>query len=94
MAAKGKKGHDPAWAEAKKRCRLNMRDIEMAKKLGFAPKSLIKNIPSPNQPWKLSVKEWIHELYAERFGIPPSAETTPTKSPPPSRIIIDEDVPF
>jgi len=60
--------HDPKWALAKKRCRLNMDDIRMAKELGLAPRSLMKNIPSPSQQWKLPVKLWIRELHAKRFG--------------------------
>lgn len=56
------------WAEAKKRCRLNQADIQMAKELGMKPKSLIKNIPSPNQQWKAPVKRWVRELYENKFG--------------------------
>lgn len=56
------------WAEAKKRCRLNQADIQMAKKLGMTPKSLLKNIPSLSQQWKAPVKVWIHDLYEKRFG--------------------------
>ncbi|MCH1942756.1 hypothetical protein [Holdemania massiliensis] len=40
----------------------------MAKQLGMTPKSLIKNIPTPAQMWKLPVKEWIRSLYFEKFG--------------------------
>lgn len=40
----------------------------MAKELGFKPKSLMKNIPSPSQRWKMPVKQWIRELHEERFG--------------------------
>jgi translation elongation factor EF-4 len=57
-----------AWAEAKKRCRLNVTDIQMAKELGMTPKSLIKNIPAPNEQWKAPVKVWIRDLYEEKFG--------------------------
>ncbi len=39
----------------------------MAKELGLNPRSLIKNIPSPTQQWKLPVKQWIHELYEEKI---------------------------
>lgn len=68
--AKKKKGlkHDPQWVKAKNLCRLNQDDIRKAKELGLGPKSLIKNIPSPNQQWKQSVKDWINELYDERFA--------------------------
>ncbi|MFC4022341.1 hypothetical protein ACFOUV_00755 [Oceanobacillus longus] len=56
------------WAEAKKRCRLNQADIQMAKELGLKSKSLIKNIPAPNQQWKEPVKIWVRDLYEEKFG--------------------------
>jgi len=59
---------DPLWAKAKNVCRLNMDDIRMAKELGFSPRSLIKNRPSPSQAWKLPVKDWIRELHEKRFG--------------------------
>ena len=58
--------HDPAWAKAKKLCRLNMEDIRKAKELGLNPKTLMKNIPGPNQLWKAPVKQWIRELYEKR----------------------------
>ncbi|MBP1970479.1 pyrroloquinoline quinone (PQQ) biosynthesis protein C [Virgibacillus natechei] len=51
------------WAEAKKRCRLNQVDIQMAKELGMTPKSLLQNIPSPTQQWKAPVKVWVRDLY-------------------------------
>lgn len=63
-----KKNKKPDWAEAKKRCRLNQNDIQMAKELGMIPKSLVKNIPSPSQQWKAPVKVWIRELYEKKFG--------------------------
>lgn len=64
--SKGK--NKPTWAEAKKRCRLNQNDIQMAKELGMTPKSLLKNIPSPKQQWKAPVNVWIRELYEKKFG--------------------------
>jgi hypothetical protein len=60
---------DRQWAEAKRCCRLNREDIRMARELGLNPRSLIKNIPSPQQQWKLPVKQWIHELYEKKTGI-------------------------
>jgi len=57
---------DMLWAEAKRRCRLNSEDIRMAKELGLNPRSLIKNIPSKTQQWKLPVKDWIREMYQKR----------------------------
>jgi len=38
----------------------------MARELGLNPRTLIKNIPSPTQQWKLPVKQWIQELYEKR----------------------------
>ena len=83
-----KKQHDTDWAEAKKRCQLNLEDIRMAKALGFAPRSLIKNIPAKNQHWKAPVKIWIRELYEKRFGASPARPgkkniPAPPSDPPP-----------
>ena len=64
----GKKPQRHGWPEAKKLCRLNQDDIEMAKRLGFVPDSLIRARPDPKQRWKLPVREWIHELHFKRFG--------------------------
>jgi hypothetical protein len=66
MPLKKKKKSD--WAEAKTRCRLSMVEVQMAKELGIAPKSLIKNIPNRSQAWKAPVKEWVRELYRKKFG--------------------------
>ena len=57
---------DRLWTEAKRRCRLNDNDIRIAKEMGLNPQSLIKNIPSRTEPWKLPVKAWIHDIYEER----------------------------
>ena len=64
----GRKKQRHTWPEAKKLCRLNQRNIEMAKRLGLGPDTLIRVIPSPKQKWKLPVKYWIRALHAERFG--------------------------
>jgi hypothetical protein len=63
---KAKLTHDPAWAKAKKVCRLNMEDIRMAKEVGLSPRALMKNVPSPTQQWKAPVKAWIRNLYETR----------------------------
>ena len=65
MAGKG--STEQAWAEAARRCRLSPADVRMAKELGFKPQSLLKNIPSPTQPWKAPVAEWIRDLYEKRL---------------------------
>ncbi|UOQ83468.1 hypothetical protein [Gracilibacillus salinarum] len=63
-----KKKNAEKWKEAKKKCRLNQADIQMAKELGLNPKSLIRNIPGPKELWKAPVKDWISELYGKKFG--------------------------
>ena len=54
------------WDDAIRRCRLSDEAAGMARELGFGPKSLLKSIPSPQQPWKAPVEEWVRELYAKR----------------------------
>jgi len=66
---KHKNKRDALWAEAKRRCQLNMEDIQMAKEMGLNPRSLIKNIPSPSEQWKAPVKQWIREMYEKRQNI-------------------------
>lgn len=66
MSTPKKTKADAEWAEAKHRCRLNEEDMRMAKALGMTPRSLINNIPSKDELWKASVKEWIRELYARQ----------------------------
>ncbi|QQK75261.1 hypothetical protein HUG15_06435 [Salicibibacter cibarius] len=97
----GKK-KNATWAEAKKRCRLNQADIQMAKELGMTPKSLLKNIPSPSQQWKAPVKVWVRDLYEKKFGKqlsiehsnqPQDRKKKGNQSEKTSRIP-DEDLPF
>lgn len=57
---------DEMWKEAKNKCRLNMDDIALAKRLGLNPRSLIKNIPNKNEPWKAPVKDWLHAIDEKR----------------------------
>ncbi len=38
----------------------------MARELGFKPRSLLKNIPSAQQPWKAPVAEWVRDRYEKR----------------------------
>ncbi|MCB5238644.1 hypothetical protein [Niallia circulans] len=94
-----------AWAEAKKRCRLNNVEIQMAKELGMTPKVLLKNIPASSQQWKAPVKEWIRNLYEEKFdkdltGKHDLIEKSPRKvKKQPNLIVSDswidkEDLPF
>jgi hypothetical protein len=64
--AEKKVAMDKAWAEAARSSRLSAADVRMAKELGFKPRSLLKNVPSPQQPWKAPVAECVHDLYAKR----------------------------
>jgi hypothetical protein len=67
--AKKRRQHDEeAWRNAKKICRLNVRQVEMARALGMNPKKLPGLRPSPHQRWKLPVGEFIEECYSKRFG--------------------------
>jgi len=69
MSGKKKRMSGPQgdlWAEAKRKCRLNEETLRMAKELGLAPRSLLKNIPSPSERWKAPVHVWIREIYAKR----------------------------
>ena len=51
---------------AKKKCRLNDADIALAKRLGLTSQSLIKNIPSKNEPWNAPVSVWLYEMDAKQ----------------------------
>src|SRR5947209_3151534 len=77
------KQKDDAWAEAKRLCRLSADDIAKAKALGMSPKSLIKNIPSKSQQWKAPVRDWVRDLYEEKFGDRP-VRTPPIATPAPA----------
>lgn len=79
MASDQKK--QAVWAEAKRLCNLSTEEVRMAKELGFQPKSLIKNRPSPTQQWKAPVRDWIRDLYEKKIGSRPAA---PQPRPPPA----------
>ncbi|MCZ2151970.1 MAG: hypothetical protein LC126_29860 [Bryobacterales bacterium] len=57
----------------------------MARELGFQPKTLIGNIPSPSQTWKLPVAEWVRSCYEERFGSGEPLDDAVSAAAPPSR---------
>lgn len=81
VAAK-KKPSDELWARAKKLCRLNARQVAMAKKLGMNPKTLPSLIPSKSQQWKQPVGGFIETLYAKRFDrMPEPARQEATGQP-------------
>ncbi len=72
MSKQGHAHKEEAWRNAKKICRLNVRQVEMARALGMNPKKLPGLRPSPQQRWKLPVGAFIEECYWKRFGGPPS----------------------
>jgi hypothetical protein len=49
----------------------------MARELGFQPRSLIKNIPSPSQKWKAPVRDWVRGLYEKKIGSRKQADSAP-----------------
>ena len=57
---------DELWKKAKAKCRLNVEEIELAKKLGLNPKSLMKNVPNKSEPWKAPVGVWLRKIEAKR----------------------------
>ena len=59
--------NDANWGKAAKLCRLSQEELRMARELGFQPKSLIKNIPSPSQRWKAPVSDWVRNLYERKL---------------------------
>jgi hypothetical protein len=67
MAKKRRAYDEEVWRNAKRICRLNARQLEMAKALGMNPYKLPGLRPSRQQRWKLPVGEFIEELYWERF---------------------------
>jgi hypothetical protein len=78
---------EEAWKNAKRICRLNRRQLEMARALGMNPRKLPRLRPSPQQRWKLPVGAFIEELYRKRFGGLPrhdeSEEPLPGSGKPP-----------
>lgn len=68
MASKRRRYDEEVWRNAKKICKLNARQVEMARALGMNPKKLPSLRPSPDQRWKLPVGEFIESCYSKRFG--------------------------
>ena len=73
------------WQDAKKKCRLNNDDIELAKRLGLNPRSLVKNIPNKSESWKAPVSVWLHEI-DESAGKNPSKSKNARQRPQPFRM--------
>jgi hypothetical protein len=67
MAKKHRPHDEEAWMNAKKICRLNARQLEMAQRLGMNPKKLPRLRPGPQEHWKAPVGKFIEDLYRKRF---------------------------
>lgn len=70
---------DEDWAEAKRRCRLSAEEVRMARALGLNPRKLSRHVPSPSQPWKLPVGQWVRKLYGKSHATPPSERRRPPR---------------
>jgi hypothetical protein len=78
---------DSAWEEAQRLCGLSAEEVRMARELGFKPKSLIKNIPSPSQQWKAPVRDWVRDLYEKKIGSRKQADSAPAMPPVRNQVI-------
>jgi hypothetical protein len=74
MAKKRRTHDEEAWTNATKICRLEVRQVEMARALGMNPRKLPGLRPSPQERWKLPVGEFIEQRYRKRFGGHPRDE--------------------
>jgi hypothetical protein len=63
MSKKDRHHHQEAWSSAKKACRLNARQVEMARALGMNPRKLPGLRPSPRQRWKLPVGRFLRRRF-------------------------------
>jgi hypothetical protein len=72
MPKKGRAHREDAWTNAKKICRLNARQVEMARLLSMNPNKLPSLRPTSQQRWKLPVGAFIEECYRKRFGTRPT----------------------
>ncbi|MCB1083555.1 MAG: hypothetical protein KDK61_04540 [Simkania sp.] len=55
------------WKEVKKKYRLSLRHIEMAKKLNMNPKKFGSIANHKQQPWKDPLPQFIERIYFKRF---------------------------
>lgn len=63
MAKKKERNEEESNQEKNQKEQIEKR---IAKEMGLNPRSLIKNIPSKTEQWKLPVKDWIREMYQKR----------------------------
>lgn len=57
-----------AWLDARKRHRLSHAQVQMARELGMNPAKFGKLDNHRQESWKLTLPEFIEELYFKRFG--------------------------
>ncbi len=64
--------HIPAdmqmWIDARKRFHLSHAQVQMAHELGLNPKKFGKLANHKQEPWKLSLPQYIEHLYLKHFG--------------------------
>jgi hypothetical protein len=56
------------WIDARKRFHLSHAEIQMARELGLNPKKLGKLANHRQEPWKLSLPQYIEHMYFKQFG--------------------------
>ncbi len=57
-----------AWIDARKRHHLSHVQIQMARELGMNPKKLGQKDNHRQEPWKMTLRQFIEHLYLKRFG--------------------------
>jgi len=55
------------WIDARKRYHLSHAHIQMARELGLNPKKFFSLANTNQEPWKLSLPDFIEELYFKHF---------------------------
>jgi hypothetical protein len=58
------------WIDARKRHHLSHAQVQMARELGMNPMKLGKLDNHEQEPWKMTLREYIEHVYMKRFGKP------------------------
>jgi hypothetical protein len=58
------------WIDARKRHHLSHVQVQMARELGMNPMKLGKLDNHEQEPWKMTLREYIEHVYMKRFGKP------------------------
>jgi hypothetical protein len=58
------------WIDARKRHHLSHAQVQMARELGMNPMKLGKLDNPEQEPWKMTLREYIEHVYLKRFGKP------------------------